>query len=134
VAKILIIDDEEDVRDAIRLILERAGHDVTIAPNSFAGLALLEQQPMDIVMTDIVMPGQNGVETIRQLRQDFPRMKIIAISGGGNLGPAGYQPGAIKTAAYLAAAKSAGADLACTKPFDRQELLNAIEQASGETR
>jgi CheY-like chemotaxis protein len=131
---ILVIDDEEDVRDAMRLTLERAGYAVSVVARGTAGIELLQHQPMDVIITDIVMPGQNGVDTIKELRRNFPGSKIIAISGGGNLGPVGYQPAAIKTAAYLAAAESAGADLSLTKPFDRQELLSAIAQVTAPTR
>jgi DNA-binding response OmpR family regulator len=125
-ARVLIIDDEEDVRDAVRLTLERAGHAVVVAARGDAGILMHRDNAADVIIIDIVMPGQNGVDTIRELRNGSPDTRIIAISGGGNLGPAGYQPGAIKTAAYLAAAQAAGADLTYTKPFDRQELLDAI--------
>jgi CheY-like chemotaxis protein len=131
---ILVIDDEEDVRDAMRLTLERAGHSVAVAPRGSEGIEMLHTQHMDVIITDIVMPGQNGVDTIKALRSAFPHSKIIAISGGGNLGPGGYQPHAVKTAAYLAAAEAAGADLSLTKPFDRRELLSAVDRVAHSTR
>jgi DNA-binding response OmpR family regulator len=107
-------------------VLERRGFGVLSAPDGAAGLALCRKELPDIVVTDIIMPGQHGVDVIRALRREFPGIGIIAISGGGNAAVAGYQPGAIKTAAYMAAAEEAGADFCLTKPFERDELVNSI--------
>ncbi len=77
------------------------------------------------------MPEQNGVNVINALRQSGTKLRIIAISGGGNFGPLGYTPLAITTNAYLAAAKKSGADEVLTKPFDRQELLAVVSGLLG---
>ena len=124
--RILVIDDDHDVCDSIARLLERHGYDVQTAYDGTVGIELCRQQMPDVVLTDIIMPGQHGVDVIRVLRREFPSIGIIAISGGGNAAIAGYQPGAIKTAAYMAAAETAGADFCLTKPFERDELLTSI--------
>jgi len=127
-AKIIVIDDEKDVRDVLKEVLERAGFDVEIAANSDDGLELLRNKGADVVITDIIMPGKNGVETVQDIRKNFPNTRVIVISGGGNITPMEYEPSAIKTSAYLASATAAGADVTLTKPFDRREILDAVSQ------
>ena len=129
--RIVVIDDEEDIRSVLKIILERAGFEVEIAANADDGLNLLRDKKTDIVITDIIMPGQDGVDTVYDIRMEFPNVKIIVISGGGNIAPSDYQPGAIKTSAYLASASAAGADLTLTKPFERQVLVDAAVRLSG---
>jgi len=126
--KILVIDDEEDIRIVLRQVLERAGYDVSVAPDGKKGLKLLAEQGADLVITDVIMPGIDGVATVQEIREKFVNTKIIVISGGGNVAPLQYEPGAIATNAYLASAKNAGADRTMTKPFDRQELLDVISE------
>ncbi len=130
-SKILVIDDERDVRDSVAKVLERAGHEVRIADGAAAGLDAFHTYGADLVITDIIMPEQNGVDVINALRQSGTKLRIIAISGGGNFGPLGYTPLAITTNAYLAAAKKSGADEVLTKPFDRQELLAVVSGLLG---
>jgi two-component system chemotaxis response regulator CheY len=125
---VLIIDDEEDIRDALRRVLERAGYRVRGAEDGAEGLKQMQQRPADVIITDIIMPKLNGVETIAEMRQQFPNARIIAISGGGNFGVTDYQPNAITTSAYLAAADQAGAHIILTKPFESADLLKAISQ------
>jgi DNA-binding response OmpR family regulator len=127
VPKILIIDDERDVRDSVRKFLERAGYEVSVADGGAAGLEAYRSQGADVVITDIIMPQQNGVDVITALRGTDDHVRIIAISGGGNFGPSGYLPAAITTNAYLAAASKAGASAVLTKPFERQELLDLLD-------
>ena len=91
-------------------------------------MARFREEQSDIIITDIIMPGKDGVDAIKEIRGEFPDVKIIAISGGGKLNPLHYQPEAISTTAYLNAADSAGADLSLTKPFDKKQLLAAIRQ------
>jgi CheY-like chemotaxis protein len=124
----LIIDDEPGVRAALGRTLERAGFEVRFAADGAAGLQSYRSDPADLVITDIIMPQANGVETIKAIRAEFPGARILAISGGGNFGPITWQPGAITTAAYLAAASKAGADGMLTKPFDRDELLREVRR------
>ena len=123
---VLIIDDEEDVRTAIREVLTRAGYDVRTASDGQEGLAAQRQEPAAVVITDIIMPEKDGIEAIREIRKEFPEVKIIAISGGGGLSAVAYQPETIVTTAYLAAAKDVGADRIFTKPFNRTELIEAV--------
>ena len=124
--RILIIDDERDVRDSVAKILTRAGFEVRIADGGAAGLESYRTEGADIVITDIIMPEPHGIDVIAALRKEGGSVRIIAISGGGNFGPSGYQPGAITTDAYLAAASKAGADAVLTKPFERSELLDLV--------
>ena len=106
---VLVIDDELDVRDAVKRVLDRAGYSVRTADAAAEALVELRRRPADVVITDIIMPKINGVEAIESIRREFPSVRIIAISGGGNFGITAYQPTAITTSAYLAAAQLAGA-------------------------
>jgi CheY-like chemotaxis protein len=128
---VLIVDDEIDVREAIRRVLERAGFSVRAAHGAAEALELLRLQASDVVITDIIMPKINGVEAIHTLRAEFPQVRIIAISGGGNFGITAYKPNAITTSAYLAAAERAGAHYILTKPFESVDLLRAVETVLG---
>ena len=85
-----------------------------------------------MVITDIIMPKVNGVDTIECIVREFPMVRIVAISGGGNFDVTGYQPAAITTTAYLAAAKRAGAHCILTKPFESRELIEAVERVMGD--
>ena len=126
--KVIIIDDEEDIRIVLKEIFVRAGFDVAVASNGEDGLNLLREQGADLVITDIIMPGSDGVETAYDIRMEFPKTKIIVMSGGGNAASLGYESSAIATSAYLASAAAVGADLTLTKPFDRDELLKAAKE------
>jgi CheY-like chemotaxis protein len=130
---ILVIDDEVDVRDGIKRVLERAGFSVRTVDNAVDAMLELARAPADLVITDIIMPKMNGVDAIDAILKEFPAVGIIAISGGGNFDVTGYQPSSITTTAYLAAAKKAGAHSILTKPFESQELIDAVTRviASG---
>src|SRR5260370_16043486 len=82
-ARILVMDDDGVIRAAVRRILESAGHEVLEAADGAAGLRLHREQGADLVVVDIFMPGRDGVEVIRALRQEAPLAKVVAISGGG---------------------------------------------------
>lgn len=127
-ANILVVDDETEVAVVIRRVLERAGYAVTVVNDAAAGLAAAAAQEPDIVITDVIMPQVNGIELIRTLGERHPRVRVIAISGGGSFGPLAYKPDAISTHAYLAAARAAGALEVLTKPFDLQDLLSAVRR------
>jgi len=127
-AKVIVIDDEEDIRIVLKEVFVREGFEVEVASNGNEGLKLLRENGADLVITDIIMPGRDGVETVYDIRMEFPNTKIIVMSGGGNLGPQKYEPTAIKTTAYLASAAAVGADLTLTKPFDREELVKAAKE------
>jgi DNA-binding response OmpR family regulator len=125
---ILIIEDEADIRRALMKVLDREGFSVEAASFGEHGVELARNGSFDLIITDIIMPGIDGVETIRQIRATAPGIKVIAISGGGNGGPMNYEPDAIKTDAYLAAADKLGADRLFTKPFEREEILSAVRE------
>jgi CheY-like chemotaxis protein len=128
---VLVVDDELDVRDAIERVLERSGYLVRKAGDAADALEELRRSSADVVITDIIMPKIDGVEAIRSIRKEFPSVRIIAISGGGNFGITAYRPTAITTSAYLAAAERAGAHVVLTKPFESKDLLQAVEQVLG---
>lgn len=123
---ILLIDDEKDVRESVAQVLSRAGYRVETADNAELGLAMLEENDFDLLISDIIMPGIDGVQTIKAVREKNKNMKILAISGGGNFGLKDYKPQAITTTAYLQAAADAGADSILTKPFTRAELVELV--------
>jgi len=126
--RVIIIDDEEDIRTVLKEIFVREGFDVAVASDGTEGLNLIRETGADLVITDIIMPGSDGVETAYDIRMEFPKTKIIVMSGGGNTGPLEYEPSAIATNAYLASAEAVGADLTITKPFNRQELIKAVRE------
>jgi DNA-binding response OmpR family regulator len=115
-AKILVLDDEAAIVLMIKKMLEKAGHEVDMALNGRDGMILFEQNKPDLLITDIIMPEKEGLETIFELRQKYPDLKIIAISGGGRISPEGYLPGA----------KLLGADMVFPKPLDQKEFLQAV--------
>jgi two-component system chemotaxis response regulator CheY len=127
-ARILIVDDEVEVAEAIRRVLERSGFEVAVANGVAEGLKVAQGQQPDVVVTDMIMPKTNGIELIKSLRELHPRARVIAISGGGSFGLQAYKPEAIKTHAYLAAAREAGAQEILTKPFDMSDLLAAVRR------
>lgn len=118
---ILLIDDDVMLRTALRIFLKKSGYDVVDASDGREGLAAYRAGRFELVVTDMVMPGMEGVETIRELRKLDPRLPIIAISGGGR-GAAGD---------YLSYAKLFGASLMLEKPLEPEKLLAAIVQLIG---
>jgi two-component system chemotaxis response regulator CheY len=84
--KILVIDDDPLVRSTIARLLSRAGYDFVLAGDGKRGLELFESEQPELVITDLIMPEKEGIETIRAIREMRPEAKIIAISGGGRLG------------------------------------------------
>lgn len=129
--QILVIDDEPDVRDSVKYVLDHAGYNVVTAESATEALDQLARIPTDLVITDIIMPKIDGVKAIEMIRKLFPLVRIVAISGGGNFGATAYQPAAIKTNAYLASALDAGAHLVLLKPFEAEDLLEAVEKVLG---
>jgi len=118
--RILVVDDDAIMRDMIRSYLEAEGHDVIEASNGRDALAKHRLSPADIAIVDIFMPTKDGIETILELRRMTPCPRILAISGGGEIG--GLE--------YLSYAKVLGADGALAKPFGREDLLRAIASLS----
>lgn len=119
--RILVIDDDEQMRVLLQQAMQWAGFEVVAAENGRQGQQLFEEQPADLIITDLIMPEQEGLETIRILKQGYPAVKIIAISGGGRIGPEAYLPAAIEL----------GADRIFTKPFDVKELISAVQELLG---
>jgi len=126
--EILLIDDEEDLRESIGQVLVEAGYSVRTAPDGLAGILACREKCPDLVITDIIMPKAHGFDAILLIRREHPHVRIIAISGGGHFWPAVYQPDAVNTTAYLAAALDAGADAVLPKPFNRAVLLAEVRK------
>jgi DNA-binding response OmpR family regulator len=118
VARILIIDDEEQPRHMLRLALERAGYEVVEARDGNEGLQRFHETPTDLIITDLLMPEKEGLETIIDVRREFPNVKIIAMSGGGRSGSLNF----------LEIAKRLGAQRTLAKPFGLQEMLAAVRE------
>ncbi len=119
--RVLVVDDEEQMRSIIRQTLEDAGYEVMEAPDGKVALWLFKEKPADLIITDIIMPEQEGLERIMELKRDFPNEKIIAISGGG-LGDKEQ---------YLDMVKKIGPDSSLAKPFEKEELLEAVKELLG---
>lgn len=127
-ASVLVVDDEVDVGEVLRRVLERAGFQVRVVHSAAGALAAVGVEIPDVVVTDVIMPHQNGVDLIKALRSHNPRIQVIAISGGGSFGALSYKPDAISTHAFLAAARQAGASEVLSKPFDMSDLLTAVRR------
>lgn len=117
-ARILIIDDEEPIRKILTLIFEREGYTVSEACDGEKGVIAAKKHSPDLIITDLLMPEKEGLETIQEIRKFSPDVKIIAISGGGVIQPE----------MYLKLAEKIGADRSFTKPIDRETLLAAVKQ------
>ena len=115
--RVLIIDDEAPIRSMLKLMLERDGYEVAEAPDGMEAIRIYRQNPADLIITDLIMPNQDGIGMIIALKKEFPDVKIIAMSGGGLNKPDGYLKGA----------KKLGAACTLTKPIDRDEMLEAIK-------
>jgi CheY-like chemotaxis protein len=118
---ILVIDDDVAVLEMVSEMLNSEGVTVLTAANGEEGMRLIRgHSEIDLVITDLIMPEKEGMETIRELKRDFPHIRILAISGGGR----------VSAQSYLTIAKALGADLTLGKPFVRQELLDAVHALS----
>jgi CheY-like chemotaxis protein len=114
--KILVIEDNAIVRNTISRILKTGGYEVCLAGDGLQGMSVFRQEHPDLVISDIIMPEQEGIATIRQIRAESPDMKIIAISGGARMG----------NIDFLQIAKKMGACDVLPKPFDPEELLDRV--------
>ena len=122
-ARILIIDDEPQIRSMLKLMLERDGYEVVEAPDGIEGIRVYRQNPTDLIITDLIMPNKDGIGMIIDLKKEFPEVKIIAMSGGG----------LNKPDRYLMGAKKLGAACTLTKPIDREEMLRAVKDILKDT-
>lgn len=116
--RILVVDDEPAILAAVRVVLEAAGFEVSEAPDGLAALRLCRTQSVDLVLCDVFMPNQDGLETISVLRQQYPSVKIVAMTGGGS----------VWTSGLLATAQKLGALAVLQKPFTGKQLLAVIRQ------
>ncbi|MBU1193502.1 MAG: response regulator [Proteobacteria bacterium] len=116
--KILIIDDEEVIRKFLRLFFEKNGYEVVEAVNGVQGVRVFKAQGAELIITDLVMPEQEGLETIREIVSISSGTPIIAMSGGGVIDPE----------IYLKMAKGFGAKYVFPKPFDKDLLLEKVRE------
>jgi CheY-like chemotaxis protein len=117
-ASILVIEDDEQLRETVRKILGVRGHQVSLAANGMEGLRLFRTVQPELVITDIVMPVKEGLDTIRLLRTWVPDAKIIAMSG--SLLSREKDP--------LKAAEQLGASKVLAKPFRAEQLLEIVDE------
>jgi len=117
--EILVVDDDPQMRRLVAGILKGAGHTVHEATNGEEGIKLFVRVHPVLVITDLVMPGMEGIEMIQQLRRDFPAIPILAISGGSH------------HAVYLRAANALGATAVLEKPFSPDEFLSVVAELLG---
>ena len=115
-ARILIIEDDNEVREFLDSLLGRAGYGTATAVNGKVGVELFAASPFDLVITDIIMPEKDGIETIMDMKRTNPALKVIAISGGGRAEPENY----------LHSARLLGADRTIKKPFTNEDILEAV--------
>jgi CheY-like chemotaxis protein len=118
--RVLVVDDEPDLRDLLVCMLREQGHTVQEAGQGLEALRLQREGPADVVLVDLIMPDMEGLETIQALRKESPATKLIAMTGGGRNG----------TTNFLAAALKLGASHALTKPFTKQALFDAIDKVT----
>ncbi|HEY8993552.1 MAG TPA: response regulator [Lacunisphaera sp.] len=110
--RILVIDDDDLIRNLVHRALTKAGYEVTVAPNGRKGLAAFQAAPADLVVTDIIMPDMEGLEVIIEFKRRAPGLKIVAMSGGG----------AAWNSDYLQMAEKLGASRILHKPFSPSDL------------
>ncbi len=115
---ILIVDDEEQMRLALRRMLEKAGYSVREAEDGDKAIRIHREKQADLIITDIIMPDKEGLGTILEIKSEFPNTKIFAMSGGGKNSPD----------QYLRMAKGLGVDGIFVKPFNREEILSAVSK------
>lgn len=116
--KILIIDDDDIFRSMLHQLLERSGYEVFEAEDGRRGYQLFQKHTPHLIITDIVMPEKEGIETIREIRGQNETIPIIAVSGGGRLHPDSYLP----------LAQAMGAQKTFSKPFDNHDFLSAVAE------
>ena len=115
--RLLVVDDDADMRLTLKLALELAGYAVEVAANGREAVARQRQSPVDVLITDIFMPDSDGFEAIDAFRKEFPRTRIIVVSGGAQFTKRDYLP----DAALM------GVDATLQKPFEMEALLEALK-------
>ncbi|MBD3420206.1 MAG: response regulator [Chitinivibrionales bacterium] len=119
---ILIVDDDEIMRTMLQDMLAIEGYAVDCAPDGAVVQHMLKNQSYDLIVTDIVMPEKEGIETIIHIRKAHPDLPVIAISGGGRMAPGDY----------LEVAQGLGVNFTFAKPLDRKEFVAAVKSCLGE--
>jgi DNA-binding response OmpR family regulator len=114
--RILVVDDNEDLRSTIKALLQADGFDVSVAADGEAALASHRARPADVVVTDLFMPDKDGIETIIELKKLYPLVKIVAMSGWTST----------QGSDYLQVAREIGAEVTLQKPFDPAELSRVV--------
>jgi len=117
-AYILILDDDIITQDVLGQICEDGGHHVYKAFNGNEGIRICKNKPVDLIITDILMPEKDGIEIIIEMKNNYPKIKMIAISGGGQIEPE----------VYLKVAKTLGVSHVFIKPLKREEILASIQE------
>lgn len=120
---ILLVDDHDDVRESLSEVLSHSGHNVTEASDGVQADEFLEKNKYDVIVTDIMMPNKTGFDLITETKEKNPKMKIIAISGGGNY----------LTSDLTKHLASMRADKALSKPFMPEQILEAIKEVTSES-
>jgi CheY-like chemotaxis protein len=115
---VLIVEDDKELREMLKMSLLRRNFTVLEAENGKAAITHFKPLITDLVVTDLIMPEEDGLKVVIKLRELKPSIKIIAISGGGKVGPG----------SYLNLAKALGADAIYSKPFSINDLIAKIEQ------
>lgn len=113
---ILIVDDNQDIRDFMQIALEAAGYAVHTATEGEQALVMQRERPADLLVTDIFMPGREGISTIAGFKAEFPGTRIVAMSAGGGSGKQDF----------LSAATLIGADATLRKPFTADQLVETV--------
>jgi len=121
-AGILVVEDDNELREMIRMSLARRKFTVVEAANGKEAILRFKPSITDLVVTDLIMPDEDGLRVIMKLKELKPSLKVIAISGGGKAGPG----------SYLNLAKALGADIIYSKPFSINEMISKIEELLGD--
>ncbi len=122
--RILVVEDDEQVRTMLCMTLRQAGYETVEADSGRSAREVQARQPADLVVTDIIMPEEDGLETIMHFRKNYPRTRLIAISGGGR----------VDARDFLKDAQLLGAAVTFQKPVDRRQLLGAVRDLLGEAK
>lgn len=121
---VLLADDDTELRAAMRRVLQTEGYEVAEAADGDEAIARLHQSPASVVVADVLMPGKDGIEMIKAIRERWPNCGIIAISGGGFC----------QAGLYLEMCEKLGASRTLAKPFSRDDLLAAVRAAQEDRR
>ncbi|MCA8981638.1 MAG: response regulator [Planctomycetes bacterium] len=120
-ARILLIDDDEVVRTVFARLLTAAGHEVRVLADGAGAAGVVEEGAIDLVITDLIMPGQEGMATIGELRGRWAELPILAISGGGR----------VSALDLLPVARSLGANATLPKPISAERLFEVVDRLAG---